>query len=381
MEYDPRDGQSVEGHGMPKDKGLGKQLHELKGPGGHFEVVKNHFAPKTKYDLLVFIGRFQPFHLGHQEVVEKALSLSKDVLILVGGAGSARSARNPWTYEERRGFIDTVFPQVHISPLHDHTYNDTAWINEVQGKVNDWFNSHGGKPMDAKIGLIGCAKDHTSYYLKMFPDWASEEVKFVSPLNATDIRRELFELDLPIQELSVVVDFHIAKKLYAWKNTALFKKQRAEYEYLREYKKQYGDGPFLTGDTLVQVGGKILVITRGKEYGNGLLALPGGFLGKYEKFLDGAIRELREETRLRVPDPVLRGSVKSRRVFDDPHRSARARLVTECFHIHLSNDTKLPEVRGSDDAQHAEWLDIADIKEDRFFEDHYHIIKTMLGLS
>jgi bifunctional NMN adenylyltransferase/nudix hydrolase len=154
-----------------------------------------------------------------------------------------------------------------------------------------------------------------------------------------------------------------------------------QHEYLVNYRKQYGEGPFLTADTLVQVGGKILLIRRGKEYGHGLLALPGGFVNKHETFLDAALRELREETRLRVPVPVLQGSIRNRVTFDDPHRSARARLVTQCFHVLLANDTKLPEVRGGDDADEALWMDVADLREEDFFEDHYHIIKSMLGIS
>lgn len=336
------------------------------------------------YDLLVFIGRFQPLHAGHHEVIERARKLSKNVLILVGSAGVARSVRNPFTFEERKHMIHNVFPDVCVQPVHDHTYNDAAWILEVQQRVEDFvrYAEKGLEPVK-KIGLIGCAKDHTSYYLKLFPNWESEAVQFINPLNATAFRQELFEGRLGEAWEQVNLHRYTYNWLSEFQHTPEFAKLRMEYDYLVDYKKKYGKGPFMTADSLVQVGGKILLIIRGKEYGHGLMALPGGFVNEHETFLNAAIRELREETRLKVPEPVLRGSIKSSRTFDDPHRSLRARLVTQCYHVHLANDVTTPEVRGGDDAEHADWYDLAWIlrNEDRFFEDHFHIIKNMLGVA
>ena len=338
------------------------------------------------YDLLVFIGRFQPLHRGHQEVIERARTLSKNVLVLVGSAGVARSARNPFTYDERAKLITAIYPDVDVAPIHDHTYNDNAWILEVQQTVRDYIAESGAMlPEEARIGLIGHAKDHTSYYLKLFPDWASENVEQVSPLNSTAIREMLWngEDRHERQEWAAIMDPSVFDWLMEFRHSPEGARLRMEYEYLIEYRKKYGEGPFLTADALVQVGGKILLVTRGKEYGHGLLAMPGGFVNKYERFQDAYIRELREETNLRVPIPVLRGSTKSGCDFDEPHRSARGRLVTKCYHVHLENDVKLPEVRGGDDADHADWYDLAWIleNEDKFFEDHYHIIKSMLGIN
>jgi len=343
------------------------------------------------YDLLVFIGRFQPLHMGHQEVIDRSHKLAKNVLVLVGSAGVARSVRNPFTYQERAAIIKKIYPDVHVDSVHDHTYNDAAWILEVQQKVAELVKT-GARYSNAdkfqkieKIGLIGCSKDHTSYYLKLFPDWHSEAVEFVNPLNSTDVRKLMYTEAWP--QKHEIVDNVLAPSVYDWlsehRHTPEFAARKMEYEYLIDYKKKYGEGPFLTADSLVQVGGKVLLITRGKEYGHGLVALPGGFVNKHETFANAAIRELREETRLKVPDPVLRGSVKSSRTFDDPHRSARARLVTQCYHINLLNDTTTPEVRGGDDADHADWYTLEWIlrNEHMFFEDHFHIIKAMLGVG
>ena len=99
---------------------------------------------------------------------------------------------------------------------------------------------------------------------------------------------------------------------------------------------------------------------------------------------DNAIKELKEETQIKVPAQVLRGSIKSSHVFDYPERSQRGRTVTFAYFIELAPDLKegLPRVKGGDDAAKAFWLPLSALgeKEDEFFEDHLHIIKFFLGM-
>ena len=66
----------------------------------------------------------------------------------------------------------------------------------------------------------------------------------------------------------------------------------------------------MTVDAVVVQSGHILLVKRGDMPGKGLWALPGGFLNQEETMLDGAIRELKEETKIKVPVPVLKGSIK-----------------------------------------------------------------------
>jgi bifunctional NMN adenylyltransferase/nudix hydrolase len=338
-----------------------------------------------KYDLLVYIGRFQPLHRGHQEVIERALLLSKKVLVLVGSANQARTTRNPFTYDERATLINELYPSVVTKPLQDHTYNDTAWIAEVQKQVKETLLGTGWTPdglSDYKVGLIGCNKDATSYYLKMFPNWANESIEHFDEIDATPIRNRFLanKMNEAFME-QVVISQNVYEFMQDFMITDSYTALNEEYKYLVKYKENYGHGPFLTADALIQVGGKILLIRRGKEYGHGLLALPGGFVNLGETFINAFLRELREETNLRVPVPVLKGSIKNTFMADEPNRSARARLVSQVFHVKLENDVKLPEVRGGDDADEALWVDIADLRREDFFEDHYHIIKLMLGLN
>jgi bifunctional NMN adenylyltransferase/nudix hydrolase len=110
--------------------------------------------------------------------------------------------------------------------------------------------------------------------------------------------------------------------------------------------------------------------------------LPGGFVDQDERIRDAAIRELREETRLKVPAPVLAGSIRSSRVFDHPHRSLRGRTVTHAFLFELAPTGEgLPKVKGSDDADKAKWVPLFEFSrmEDQLFEDHFYIVNWFLG--
>jgi bifunctional NMN adenylyltransferase/nudix hydrolase len=166
---------------------------------------------------------------------------------------------------------------------------------------------------------------------------------------------------------------------------------RDEMRYVTNYKASWAAAPykptFVCVDAVVIQSGHILLVERKAEPGRGLLALPGGFVDQNERLLDAAIRELREETRLRVPDPVLRGSLGDRtkphlathRIFDDPHRSLRGRTLTVAYLFRLEDRTELPPVKGGDDAASAKWYPLAQLRCESMYEDHYHIIQTMLG--
>ena len=56
---------------------------------------------EKQYDLLVYIGRFQPFHVGHKHSLDHALKISKKVLVVIGSSNKPRDIQNPFSYKER----------------------------------------------------------------------------------------------------------------------------------------------------------------------------------------------------------------------------------------------------------------------------------------
>ena len=346
-----------------------------------------------EFDLLVFVGRFQPFHNEHKRIIDIALEKSKNVLVLVGSAGKARTIRNPFTFDERSGMIAGCFEnevankRLLIKPLFDKTYNEAAWINQVQHIVKDTvldvvnnFGFRASGLSSAKVGLIGASKDNTSYYLKMFPQFRSVNVDIQADVHATTIREAFLNSGNVVPGVpQSVKDF-----LFSFLHTQEFKQLRSELKFVRDYKKQWEVSPYpvkhATVDAVVEQSGHILLVKRRSEPGKGLWALPGGHLNEYERQLDGAIRELREETKIKVPEAVLRGSIRDHETFDDPYRSTLGRVITKAYHFKLADDVTLPKVKGADDAEKAKWVPIGDLREEDFFDDHFHIIQYFLGL-
>ncbi len=354
-----------------------------------------------KFDLLIFIGRMQPFHNEHKRIIDRALGLSRKALVLVGSAGSPRTPRNPWTYIERQAMIEFCYHAEGaekvplIEPLYDKTYNDEAWIKQVQ----DYAAKHTRGIKKPHIGLIGCSKDHTSWYLKMFPQWESVNVELINLIHATGIREPYLEGRIEQHEISDnvvprvlanwlfsefrhnegfqgVQDWHLFAKIYKkqWERREI-KEKDGSITVLNPYPVQ-----FQTADNVVTQSGHILLIKRIAQPGQGLWALPGGFVNPNETVLEAALRELEEETKLQVSKRVLRGSIVGEFRADDPHRSTIGRIVTTAFHFKLEDMTELPEVRGADDAEKARWTPISALKEEMLYDDHYHIINKMLGL-
>jgi bifunctional NMN adenylyltransferase/nudix hydrolase len=172
--------------------------------------------------------------------------------------------------------------------------------------------------------------------------------------------------------------------LTTFKTTEEYAQIIRERKFIAEHNKQYAGlrypPIFSTADAVVICSGHVLMIKRRAEPGRGLWALPGGYVNANtdKSVEDAAIRELREETQIKVPAPVLRGSIVRSKVFDAIDRSPRGRIITHAFYIQLP-DGELPKVKGSDDAEKARWVPIAEVKSEECFEDHYEILQHFLG--
>jgi bifunctional NMN adenylyltransferase/nudix hydrolase len=333
-----------------------------------------------KYDYSVVIGRFQPFHLGHQELLEAAQSVSNTPIILLGSSFQARTPKNPFTWEERAEIIGHKSTVV-VAPLRDYHYSDNLWVSQVQTKVAEMVGNK-------SVCLVGHEKDESSFYLKLFPQWDLINHSPSTGINATDIRHNWYTANWGFSANKMSAHSRSYIERWCFKNPKEHAQLIAEDEYYFNYASKWGNGPHITTDAVVTCCGHVLLIQRGRDPekpeetvpGEGLWAFPGGFLGRNERIQDGMLRELKEETNIKVPLPALRGSIRTERCFDHPGRSLRGRVITHAAHIHLW-DTTLPKVRAASDAKRAEWKTLAWAMKhlELFFEDHYQILECMIS--
>lgn len=128
----------------------------------------------------------------------------------------------------------------------------------------------------------------------------------------------------------------------------------------------------LTVDAIVYVidnaGKKVLLIERGREPFKEKWALPGGFIDMDETLEQACIRELQEETGLKV------NKMEQFRTYDAVDRDPRHRTISVVFTAELEREQ---QVTGSDDAARAEWFLTDDLPELAF--DHAQILKDFFG--
>ncbi len=337
-----------------------------------------------RFDALIFIGRFQPPHRGHLDVLRRALSQATRVCILIGSTDRPRTIKDPFSYDERRQMILALFDEdererVVIAPVQDSMYNDGDWLRWIQDAVASELGDTSGR----RIGLIGHEKDGSSYYLRMFPQWELVETDATEDISATEIREQLFA-----ERNNSFVSWAVPAPVHDWlerfRTRPEFAQLKSEAEFIAGYQRAWAAAPypvtFVTVDALVVHSGHILLVRRRSEPGRGLWALPGGFVNQDERLETACIRELREETGLKLPEPVLRGSIKDRQVFDHPQRSLRGRTITHAFLFHFPVG-ELPRVKGGDDADKARWVPLNTFARmrDVMFEDHFDIAYHFLG--
>ena len=199
------------------------------------------------FDCLVFIGRFQPFHVAHREVMDIALEQAEQVILVLGSAQDERSIKNPFSITERQQMILSSFDEatrrrIQFVPIID-LYNDEKWVKAVKDGVNDFIvqRHQNENEIERKTGLIGHFKDDSSYYLALFPEWQLVELENLkNQLSATPLRAKYYQGEIDQDHLSVEVqEFLIEFQNSEW------------YPLLQDAFQQQDDSPVILPDESV----------------------------------------------------------------------------------------------------------------------------------
>lgn len=329
------------------------------------------------YKYVLFIGRCQIAHNIHIQHIYTCLSRGEKAIVALGSHDCAPSPKNPFTSQEREEMIRTCFTSVENERimfiyLHDFTYQDEVWVANLLNKVNELTDgcSHN------EIGLIHSRKegDRSTYYLDLLP-YAPIRIKVEKEMSSTDIREAYFE-GYNLTNVHKEVDSWLKN----WATTPAYYEREAEYMSNKKYVSQYKDNEFpqinVTTDYILERSGHVLLIRRKFNPGKGLLALPGGYLEHSLTLEQSAIKELKEETRIKHNLDQIKDCVVASRPFDGIDRDLRCRTITFAYYSVLPNGP-LPQVRGGDDAAFAKWIPKSELPlfRNQMYGDHYHILQ------
>ncbi len=351
------------------------------------------------HDASVYVGRFQVFHNGQLALLRRALSVGRTCVVVLGSAFQARTPRNPFTWQERAEMIGLALTpderaKLRFLPVRDY-YDSERWVAAVKEGVTREAKLQQG----ASVVLVGHFKDATSDYLRDFPGWTLDAVDSQGQIHSSTLRDAYFSaapgailgavpaaMEATLAALVSQAPVTTLDFLRAWSALPYFSDIAHESAALRKEKALWAGSPyppvFVTVDAIVRCAGRVLLIRRGRAPGKGLYAVPGGFLEQRETVYQSALRELTEETGIRLLDGDMKNALKDVKVFDHPDRSQRGRVITHAHYFDLGA-RRPPEVQAADDAASADWVPIEELAglEDQFHDDHFHILDLFFGLT
>jgi nicotinamide-nucleotide adenylyltransferase len=103
----------------------------------------------------LLIGRFQPFHLGHMEVVRKIIKECDELIIGIGSAQMSHTFENPFTAGERHLMISRALREEGIRdfflvPIVDiNQYG--VWVSHVRSMVPPFQRVYTNNPLTKRL--------------------------------------------------------------------------------------------------------------------------------------------------------------------------------------------------------------------------------------
>lgn len=101
-----------------------------------------------------FVGRFQPFHLGHRRVVASATDDFDELVVVIGSAGASHSVHDPFTGGERVEMVrralsglDLVTYAVPVEDVDRHA----IWVSHVESMTPAFDAVYANNPLVTRL--------------------------------------------------------------------------------------------------------------------------------------------------------------------------------------------------------------------------------------
>lgn len=114
---------------------------------------------ETKREKMIrglYIGRFQPYHLGHKAVLEKIADEVDEVVIVIGSAQESHTVENPFTGGERMEMIHLAIDEsellgrCYVATLQDVQRN-SVWVSHMQSMVPGFDVVYSNNPLVIRL--------------------------------------------------------------------------------------------------------------------------------------------------------------------------------------------------------------------------------------
>ncbi len=105
----------------------------------------------------LFVGRFQPFHNGHLEVIKKIMKEVDELVIIVGSSQYSHKLDNPFTAGERITMIRKALDEegvqlakIWIIPVPD-IYQHSLWVPQIVGHSPKFEVVYTNEPLTRRL--------------------------------------------------------------------------------------------------------------------------------------------------------------------------------------------------------------------------------------
>lgn len=117
----------------------------------------------------LYVGRFQPFHLGHLEAVKNILNEVEELVVVIGSAQYSHNKENPFTAGERLVMIRSAmeeakvdYARVWIVPVPD-VHLHMMWVSALEGYTPKFQIVYSNDPLTKRLFM------EAGYKIKSIP--------------------------------------------------------------------------------------------------------------------------------------------------------------------------------------------------------------------
>jgi len=105
----------------------------------------------------LFVGRFQPFHLGHLAAIKDVLKEVEELVIVIGSAQYSHNLNNPFTAGERLIMVRKAleeagidYSRVWVVPVPD-AHLHMMWVSAVEGYTPSFSVVYSNEPLTRRL--------------------------------------------------------------------------------------------------------------------------------------------------------------------------------------------------------------------------------------